>query len=127
MSHHAEETYDVYSERERRAIKDHVCDACNETVRSGDVYCRVFIVFEGDPEAIVRCLRCQAIHEHLRALAPGEMWPDERLKCGMKYEDEWNGPPPAEIAELAFLSQNDMQVREQMRILSKPKRKRGAT
>lgn len=122
MSHGIDETYDVYNERERRAAKDHVCDACKETIRKGDVYCRVFIKFDGDIEGVVRCLRCQKIHEHLRGLAPGDMWPNERLNCGEKYEDHWGVDPPPEVAELAFLSQNDMQVREQVRILSKAKR-----
>jgi hypothetical protein len=121
MSHSVDERYDVYNERERRAAKEHACDACKETIRKGDVYCRIFIVFMGDIMAVVRCLRCQKIHEHLRGLDPGETWPDERLNCGEEYREHWGEDPPPEIAELAFLSQDDMQVREQARILARRK------
>jgi hypothetical protein len=111
MSRAYDETYEVYNERERRAAKDHVCEACKETIRKGDIYCRVFILFNEEPEAVVRCLRCQAIHEHLRTLAPGDLWPDEKLNCGEEYREHWGHDPPPAIAELAFLSQDDMQSR----------------
>jgi hypothetical protein len=123
VSSYTDEVCDVYNERERRAVKDHQCQACKETIRAGDAsHCRIFILFEGDegePRAVIRCLRCQKIHMHLRTLAPGEMWPDEKLDCGEEYTQHWGKEPPAEIAELAFVSQEEMQIREQARILSK--------
>lgn len=103
MSHSVDETYSVYDERFPRARKEHVCEACRETIPGGARYARVGIVFGGNAYAVKRCLRCQGIHEHLRRLDPGEMWPDEQLNCGLDYEDEWGKPPPIEVAELAFL------------------------
>lgn len=111
MSHSIDETYDVYSERIRRAAKDHVCDACKETIRKGDRYCRVFIMWEGEPQSHVRCLRCDAMHEYLRTLSPGEMWPAERLDCGEEFEEHWGKEPPPEVAALAFMTREEMQAR----------------
>lgn len=109
MSYQADEKYAVYSERFPRARKPHVCDACRETIRIGDRYARVGTVFDNRAETIVRCLRCQTIHEHLRTLGDGDSWPDERLDCGEEYESHWEQPPPAEIAALAFVTPDDMQ------------------
>ncbi len=102
MSHSCDETYDVYEERYRTAIKSHSCDACGLPIRKGDRYTTIAIVFDGRAERVKRCLRCQAIHEHLRDLAPGEMWPDERLNCGTLYRHEWDRSPPAWLEALAF-------------------------
>lgn len=106
MSHDIDETYDVYAETHRRARKAHECDACGERIGPGVTYWRVFVVFDGSAEAHKRCNRCQAIHVHLRSLDPGRRWPDERLACGLDYEDEW-GDLPEEIAALAFALPGD--------------------
>lgn len=108
MSHPIDDTYAVYDETEVRARKAHTCDACADEVPEGDRYMRIRIVFDGSAETVKRCLRCQRIHEHLRELARGEMWPDERLACGLDYEDEW-GPLPDNIAALAFVTGRDLQ------------------
>jgi hypothetical protein len=92
---------DVYAETVRRARKPHSCAACRETIATGHRYTDVRIIFEGRVDTIKRCLRCQAIHEHLRDLGDGESWPEERLDCGQSYESEW-GECPDEIAALAF-------------------------
>lgn len=102
MSHSVDECYDVYRESERQARKLHQCDACGDQIRPGDRYFCVGIVFEGEGESVKRCLRCQRIHQHLRTLAPGDMWPDERLNCGEEYTEHWGREPPPEIAALAF-------------------------
>lgn len=109
MSHRYEDTYDVYDERLRKAKKPHVCAACSEPILRGDYYHSIFIVFDARARRVVRCLRCQKIHEHLRELAPGEMWPDEELACGEDYREHWGEDPPAEIAALAFRSHREMQ------------------
>ena len=102
MCHAADEVYDVYDETFPRARKEHQCSACRETIAPGQRYARVGIVFQKEAETVVRCLRCQRIHEHLRDLAPGDLWPDEHLNCGQKYHDTWGTEPPEEIAKLAF-------------------------
>jgi len=107
MSSYVDETYDIYDETWRRAIKPHVCDACDRTVAKGERYARVFWLFDGRKEAIVRCVGCQTIHEHLRTLQPGEMWPDERLNCGEEYTRHWGKEPPPLIAALAFASPDE--------------------
>ncbi len=102
MSHGIDEHYAVYDENRQRARKPHTCDACAETIPAGRRYYRVFVLFDGRAETVKRCARCQRIHEHLRELAPGDLWPDERLACGETYEGEWGCEPPPEIAALAF-------------------------
>lgn len=106
MSHSCEETYDVYNETVRRARKAHQCDACDRAIRPGDLYCYVSLVFEQRAESYKRCGACQKTHKHLRSLAPGDMWPDERLNCGQRYEDEW-GDLPDDVAALAFMTDEE--------------------
>jgi len=93
---------DVYDERFPRARKEHECEACGETIRAGDQYARVAIVFDRSAETVKRCMRCQRLHEHLRVTCDDDTWPAERLDCGDLYEDVHTGPPPEEIAALAF-------------------------
>lgn len=112
MSHSIDETYDVYNETSRIARKEHVCAACKETIRIGDRYAIVGIVFDGEAESVKRCLRCQEIHEHLRKLGAYEMWPAERLDCGEEYKEHWGHEPPPEIAALAFATPEEMQARK---------------
>lgn len=109
MSHSIDESYDVYREHFPKASVSHTCDACKRPIPKGHVYARVFIVFEGEAETVKRCLTCQALHKHLRTLDPGEMWPDERLDCGIEYSEHWNREPPEHIAKLAFLTAEEAQ------------------
>lgn len=104
----------VYNERRVRARKPHQCSACKEAIRPGHYYMRIGIVFDGSAEALKRCLRCQALHAHLRekcAASEDEMWPADRLDCGLTYESEWGDLPP-EIAALAFQTGASMQPDE---------------
>lgn len=111
MSHLVDETYSVYSESRRSARKRHACSACRDAIEPGHRYVSVFIVFDGESRAVKRCLRCQAIHEHLRSLCTrdGDLWPDESLDCGLDYVSEW-GELPDDIAALAFQTGADMQA-----------------
>lgn len=110
MSYYAEETYTVYNESFIKARKVHSCDACAENIQPGHVYARIFILFDGSARSVKRCLKCQRMHEHLRTLGAHEdMWPKETLNCGLDYEEEWGKPPPEDIAQLAFLSQEEAQ------------------
>lgn len=122
MSHTIDELYSDYTETLRCADSEEVsCAACHEPVAFGHCYYDILIT-EGDVDSddederneteLVRCVRCQRIHEHLRTLAPGDMWPDETLNCGEEYEEHWDKPPPPEIAELAFKSSADLQTPE---------------
>jgi hypothetical protein len=109
MSHSCDEYYAVYLNKRVKARKAHRCDACGDTIDPGHFYHRVSWVFDGSANSVKRCLRCEAIHKHLRGKAPGETWPSERLDCGETYEDHWGGPPPENIARLAFLTGKDLQ------------------
>ena len=107
MSHAIDECYSVYNERSVRARTPKPCMACKETIRPGTHYTRVNIVFNGSAETVVRCWRCQRLHEHLRGLGKDQdRWPAERLDCGDSYEVEW-GPVPEEIGALAFADANE--------------------
>lgn len=121
MSHSCDDMYTVYDERRVKARKTHRCGACRESIQPGHFYVRVGVVFDGRGSAIKRCLRCQALHVHLRAKCDAlnaasnahfgyadRMWPDERLDCGLDYEEEW-GDLPDDIAALAFVTGADLQ------------------
>lgn len=104
MSHSADETYSVYKETLRASRKERNCDACGMRVPKSGQYWHVAMIFQGEFETVKRCLACQATHVHLRELAVHrDMWPDERLNCGLDYEEEW-GKLPSHIASLAFWS-----------------------
>lgn len=110
MSHSCDDEYDVYKETPRRARKEHRCHACGAGIRPGHKYMVVATVYDGSATTIKRCGRCQRTHEHLRELCRSldyELWPDERLNCGLDYEDEWCEPPPAEIAALPMLTDDE--------------------
>lgn len=112
MSQSCDYVYAVYNEQTRKARKLHKCDACGLPIKPGDYYCHVFTAGNGDVESYKRCGPCQATHLHLRKLCQSpecsidRLWPDERLNCGLAYEDEW-GDLPDEIAALAFLSDSE--------------------
>jgi hypothetical protein len=95
---------EVFSETTPKARKEHRCHACGETITPGRVYSRTFTVFEGDPDTIIRCERCQALFEHLSEQMSGnsEEYCNATLSCGHEYEERWGEPPPEEIAALAF-------------------------
>ena len=117
MSHSCEETYDVYRETVRRARKQHECDACRAPIRPGDYYCAVSVVHDNVAETVKRCGACQRTHEHLRVLCSERsswdrenFWPDERLNCGLEYDEEWGSEPPNEIASLPLLGADERGV-----------------
>lgn len=109
MSHAIDEVYGDYTETLRSAATEHECSACHDPIAVGHRYYDVTWEWEGEDDGCLRCLRCQAIHEHLRTLAPGDMWPDEELNCGEEYEEHWGEAPPPEIAELAFKTGAELQ------------------
>jgi hypothetical protein len=99
---------DVYDTTTRKARKPHKCHACGETVRPGDTYTRVFVVWDGSTDVTKRCARCQAIYVHLAARIRRESYDGEyeqcadALNCGHEYKERWGEPPPEVIAALAF-------------------------
>lgn len=113
MSTEVDGTYSVYNEVFRKARVEHRCGACHERIPVGHLYCNIAAIYDGSASTIKRCLRCQRIHEHLRAIAdPFDMiWPDERLDCGAEYWDHWGKHPPPEIAALAFVTAEELQTR----------------
>ena len=78
---------DAYSERVRKARKDHRCCACRETIRKGDRYFYTSGIWDGRPESYKHCIRCMEMLRWLEALA--------------------DDPP----AELAFMTPDEMQTR----------------
>jgi len=130
MSHSVDDQYAEYIETLVCAETEFRCDACREPVAIGHCYWRVeAVIHEADPEWDVeeeiethlRCIRCQTIHVHLRELGEKyEVWPSERLDCGEEYTEHWGKEPPPEIAELAFVTNADLQTPElQAQALSK--------
>lgn len=113
----SDEAADIYQNDRRRASKDHVCCACKETIRRGDYYHHVSMLFDQSWSQWKRCLRCEAIHAHLversskmDSASGWRTWPDEELNCGDDYRDVFREDPPPEIAALAFVSGADLQT-----------------
>ncbi len=113
MCQEADFTYDVLREHERRARKDYVCCACQEVIRKGDVYQYTFAFaryYSDTPAQYKHCLRCaKMLEEILAASEPGTAIAWE-LNCGQAWEDAI-GELPEHIAELAFLTPDEMQAR----------------
>lgn len=108
MSYSADEPYDVRKKTIRRARVPHRCSACRAILRPGHRYAHVSLVYDGTAETVKRCGRCERTHQHLVDLCRGtDMWPAEKLDCGLRYADEWFEEPPAEIADLPFSSGDD--------------------
>ncbi len=105
----------VYSNRRHRARKDHKCDACRETIRRGDIYFYLFAVWDGSPDTTKRCARCEQIYQALCVLhreeKDGETAPAWALDCGDSFQEVFDREPPPELAELAFLTADEMQAR----------------
>lgn len=110
MSGQYDDVYAVYDERFPVARTPHRCGACGETIAARHRYARVGAIVDGHASTIVRCLRCQTIHEHLRTLGDRDMWPDERLDCGEEYRGHWGHDPPEHIAALAFATPDEVQA-----------------
>lgn len=99
----------VSSTRLTRARKDAICAACREPIIYGSKYYREAFLCDGTWTVTKRCVRCERIYQHLCTLASfaeGEA-PDSSLSCGHLYEEVHGGPPPAEVAELAFALPSD--------------------
>ena len=79
----------------RRARKQHECFAHYTA-----------IIYDGF-EAFKHCLRCWAIGNAILE-AGGESCQYD-LHCGVSWEEAFGGPPPDEIARLAFLTREEAQ------------------
>ncbi len=117
----------VDQQRKVRARKEHRCDACREIVKGGHLYVRHVLIWGGQVDETVRCLRCDAIYQQLceihrasneenRRLARehhfGDYdtdWPDIALNCGHEFKERWGKEPPPELASLAFMTAEEMQ------------------
>jgi hypothetical protein len=95
-----------WTDKHRRARKDHRCDACCETIRRGDIYCYMTGIWEDGPEAWKYCLRCEAVSNAISA--HGEM-PQMGLDCGHDWIEVFGAEPPPEVARLAFFTADEAQ------------------
>lgn len=66
------DTCDVWSETNRRAAKEHICQCCGVVIKKGQRYVVVASIFDGYVTTEKKCLACdRAITEF--AAAPGHM------------------------------------------------------
>lgn len=59
------ETVVVDNERRMRARKEHRCRACKETIERGHLYARHTLIYGGEVNETIRCLRCDTIYQEL--------------------------------------------------------------
>jgi hypothetical protein len=55
----------VNNERRMRARKEHRCHACKETIERGHLYARHTLIYGGEVDETIRCLRCDTIYREL--------------------------------------------------------------
>ena len=107
------EPIDRYGHELRKSKKDRKCTACRETIRKGDFYAYQFWLCDGSYSSSERCLRCEAIYV---TLTPKVRERDREdfcapdLDCGHTWEENFNEPPPPEVARLAFMTREEMQA-----------------
>jgi hypothetical protein len=105
------EPFDVYpNNRIQRARVEHKCGACREPIRRGDMYSYTFAVFDGSPEAIKRCARCELLYRALVPIQPEDTACDPELNCGHTWEENFGDPPPEHVARLAFVTPDEAQT-----------------
>lgn len=86
----------------RRANREHVCFACEETIRKGDRHHYHTGRFEGEWHSFRHCARCWGMIDHLGGRVEGPVQLD--LNCGEVWEN-----PPDDVAALAFMTRDEMQ------------------
>jgi hypothetical protein len=124
------EPIDVDTQRRVRARKEHRCHACKENIERGHLYVRHTLIYAGQVEETIRCLRCDAIYQHLvvihrEANAAGggfdeDQWPDVALNCGHEFTKRWGREPPPELARLAFMTPAELQAEALAKMAVKP-------
>lgn len=55
----------VDNERRMRARKEHRCHACKATIERGHLYARHTLIYGGEVDETIRCLRCDIIYQEL--------------------------------------------------------------
>jgi hypothetical protein len=55
----------VDNQRRVRARKEHRCHACKETIERGHLYARHTLIYGGEVDETIRCLRCDTIYQEL--------------------------------------------------------------
>lgn len=123
------ERVDVDRQQRVRARKQHHCDACKETIERGHLYVRHTLIYAGEVETFVRCLRCDAIYQqlveiHRAANADPNSdcymeWPDLALNCGHEFKERWGREPPPELARLAFMTPAELQAEALAKMVTK--------
>lgn len=95
-----------------RARKEHCCDACRQTIRIGDRYARIFVIWDREPAVWIHCARCNLLFGRIagrhRELQTGEGVQFD-LDCGHSWQEIFDEPPPDDVARLAFLTQDEAQ------------------
>lgn len=113
MCDEADYSYDVLREQQRRARKEHVCCACSETIRRGDVYQYSYAysrAYNDHPEQYKHCLRCaKMLREILDARRGEDVAVAWQLDCGEDWKDTI-GELPEHVAALAFLTRDEIQA-----------------
>jgi hypothetical protein len=108
MSHTIDEQYAVYRVTVRKSRRDRRCFVCGLQIHAGDRYADVRLIFDGNAETVHRCGRCQTIHEHLiEEGGYSDLWPAERLDCGLDYASEWGHEPPEDVQAVIFATSDE--------------------
>lgn len=96
----------VYTQRWRRARKQHACCTCREPIAIGDLYHFVSGIWDGESDSFKHCARCWRLYELLceAACYPDE-YPPLNMRCGSRYDGD-----DERIYELAFWTKTEAQA-----------------
>jgi len=98
----------AWTEKWRKARKDHKCIACRESIRSGHRYHYSSGIWENRPADFKHCARCWRIFSFLVNESNNLEGVQLDLDCGEVLEN-----PPERIAELAFMRGHEVADEEE--------------
>lgn len=64
----------VYEAKDHIARKQHKCTECNRPIWPGEVYEKVWAIWEMEPTTCKTCIRCLALREFVKASVPCFCW-----------------------------------------------------
>ena len=99
-------TPSIYDVRVYRAKKQHVCEECSRKIQKGELYERVFGVWEGRPEVFRSCEHCRDLRvwvsNSVPCFCPAHGGMDQQMREAVE-EATWRAPDETKGLWFGFL------------------------